>query len=99
VTAPEKITRTPMGLSEAETLARAGSSGRVAEALLRDNDFLFVRLDYLLKQYDRLVQAHTLVVMDTPEDRELHGRLVAEFRKAAGPVRKLIAERDGGVQS
>lgn len=54
---------------------------------------LLRHLAYLLAQYDRLVRAHALVVMDTPEDRELHDRVVVEFRNAADPVRRLLAER------
>lgn len=49
-------------------------------------------LAYLLAQYDRLAEVHSLVVMDTPEDRELHARTVAAFRKAAEPIRTALAD-------
>jgi hypothetical protein len=60
---------------------------------------LLRHLTYLLAQYDRLVRAHALVVMDTPEDRELHDRVVVEFRNAADPVRRLLTDRASGAVS
>lgn len=49
-------------------------------------------LRYLLAQYDRVVEVHEHVVMDTHEDRELHDRAVATFREAAEPIRSALAE-------
>lgn len=48
-------------------------------------------LRYLLAQYDRVVEVHEHVVMDTPEDRELHDRAIATFKEAAEPIRKMLA--------
>jgi hypothetical protein len=47
-------------------------------------------LRYLLAQYDRVVEVHDHVVMDTPEDRELHDRAIATFREAVEPIRKAM---------
>jgi len=49
-------------------------------------------LAYLLAQYDRVVEVHEHVVMDTPEDRELHDRAVATFREAAEPIRTALPD-------
>jgi hypothetical protein len=49
-------------------------------------------LRYLLAQYDRVVEVHEHVVMDTPEDRELHDRAIATFREAAEPIRSALAD-------
>lgn len=49
-------------------------------------------LVYLLGQYDRLLQIHRLIAMDTPEDRKLHDQVVAAAHDAAGPIRDLLAE-------
>ena len=44
-------------------------------------------LRYLIRQYETLVDVHAAVVMDTPEDRELHDRAVAAFREAVAPIK------------
>lgn len=48
------------------------------------------RLSYLLSQYDRLVEMHALVQMDTDKDRDLHRRAVDMFRSAAEPIREHL---------
>ena len=48
-------------------------------------------LDGVLDQYDRLLEVHGHVVMDTPEDRELHDRTVATFAQYGAVVRARSA--------
>jgi hypothetical protein len=48
-------------------------------------------LAYLLGQYDAVTNIHANVVMDTPEDRELHDRAIAMFREAVGPIRERLS--------
>ena len=45
----------------------------------------------VLDQYDRLVEVHSHVVMDTPEDRELHDRTVATFGRYSTAARNRLA--------
>jgi hypothetical protein len=47
-------------------------------------------LGYLLRQYERVVDVHALVRMDTEEDRALHDRAVREFRQGAEPIRETL---------
>jgi hypothetical protein len=49
-------------------------------------------LVYLLGQYNRVVQVHRKVVMDTPEDRDLHDRAVAAMEEAAAPIRRHLRD-------
>lgn len=67
---------------------RARHETREARAVRRDP---LKALAYLLAQYDLIVEIHAQVVMDTPEDREIHDRAVATFRKAAEPIRTALA--------
>jgi hypothetical protein len=53
-------------------------------------------LGYLLRQYERVVEVHALVRMDTEEDRTLHDRAVREFRQAAEPVRAALGMPSDG---
>lgn len=51
---------------------------------------LLDRLVYLLDQYDRLLECHRHVSMDTTDDRKLHSRVIAQFERAAEPVRETL---------
>jgi hypothetical protein len=59
-----------------------------AEALLDMITTYETLLEYLGAQYGRLLYAHEQVVMDSPEDRELHNRVIAEFKQAVEALRK-----------
>lgn len=48
------------------------------------------RLEYLLAHYDRLLQAHELVPLETAEARELHRWALAPFREVAERTRRHI---------
>lgn len=48
-------------------------------------------LAYLLTQYERTVNIHAQVRMDTDEDRRLHTEAVTAMRDAAAPVARFLA--------
>ena len=52
------------------------------------------QLGYLLGQYDRAVDVHEGVVMDTPEQRALHDKAIAAMRQAAEPVRAALTPQN-----
>lgn len=43
-------------------------------------------LAYIGEQYGRLLAVHERVVMDTPEDRDLHAQVVETFREAVAAL-------------
>jgi hypothetical protein len=53
-------------------------------------------LGYFGDQYGRLLVAYESIVMDTPEDRDLHARSVAAFKAVVGmtPEREAAAIRE-----
>lgn len=55
------------------------------------HDTLRDLLDRVLDQYDRLVEVHGAVVMDTPDDRVLHERAVATFARFGAAARARLA--------
>lgn len=49
-------------------------------------------LAYLIGQYDRLLELHRLIVMDTPEDRDLHARVVSAAEECVTPIREHLRD-------
>jgi hypothetical protein len=66
--------------ARADRLARLAQSGASLARLL----------GYLLAQYERAVDIHAQVRMDTDEDRDLHAHAVEQLRRAAALVRAAL---------
>lgn len=53
------------------------------------------RVDDLAKLCETVITVHENVVMDTPEDRELHDRAIAAFRAAHRAILARAAQPEG----